>query len=792
MKKQFKICSILAIVIISMFTFAGAGIFLRPVNATYVEGLITKDTVWTLVDSPFVVSKDVTVAPAVTLTIEPGVIVKFGGNFSLFVAGRLQAVGTANQRITFTSDRNESSAGDWIKIEFTSATQSTLAYCVVEYAVSAVKMQNGNVQVKNSEIRFNEENGVSALNSTLLIEDSIIGDSGMSGIDLAGGNQATILNSTVKANRDGLMLSGAIAQTVNITQNKIQSNTYSGITLNLSDYSGVSILDNSVSANKNGFLVSSQAATQITNNSISFNEVGVLYSQGNHTARWNDLYENELAMDVVWGVSIYVNAEYNYWGHETGPFHLTLNPDGQGNPVGGDGKKIDFIFWLSAPVGELNQRPVARLLSDKIRIAPNQLVTFFGTTSSDDKRIDMFYFDFGDSTNSGWQTLSVFEHKYTLAGSYQASLRVKDDFDVNSNNVAAINITVQALTSLELTLTPESTETFSEGEVPIAIYVKTGATPVASADITVFAIVGGTFSPITGTTDASGHWSTTYTAPNVTQAGYIRIVARASKSGYADGANFAYVQVLPKLAVQVVMDADIIRSEDSVFAIVHVSCNGTPIGDVQVTVSATDGSFFEAEGLSDADGDIVFNFTAPKTFAQLNVTITATAAKEGYYQGQDDAVLTVNPRLLTVQVTSPAMLESKADSSITVLVTDNLIPVQSANVTITSDLGGVFSPNATVTDANGNCMFIFTAPELANENTVTVTVSVAKPGYDNVEKQAVIAVTPIAAPVEGIGGLPWLTIILILIPVIAVAVVAVLIKMKVINISRSDNEEGYA
>jgi hypothetical protein len=790
MKKQFKLCSILAMIIISMFTFAGAGIFFSPVNATYVEGLITKDTVWTLVDSPFVVSKDVTVAPAVTLTIEPGVTVKFGGNFSLFVAGSLQAVGTANQKITFTSNYNESSAGDWIKIEFTGATQSTLTYCVIEYAVNAVTMENSNVEVKNTEIRFCNENGVAAWNSTLRIQDSVISDSNMSGIYLADGNQATIVNSTIKANTDGLMLSGAVTQTINITENKVQSNTYSGITLNLTDYSGVSILNNSVSANKNGFIVSSQAPTQITNNSISYNDVGVLYSQGSsHTAHWNDLYENELAMDVTWGISVYVNAEYNYWGHETGPFHATLNPNGQGNPVGGDGKNLDFIFFLSAPVGQLNQRPVARLLSDKVRVVPNQKVTFFGTTSSDDKRLDMFFFDFGDSIDSSWQTLSVFQHKYSSVGSFQASLRVMDDYGVISNNVAAINVTVQALTSLELTLTLESTDTSSEGTVPITIYVKTGGTPVVSADITVFAIVGGAFSPITGTTDSSGYWSTTFTAPNVTQAGYIRIVARASKSGYADGADFTYLQVLPKLAVQVAMDADTVRSEDSVFALVHVSCNATPIGDVQVSVSATSGTFFEAVGFSDADGDVVFNFTAPKTFAQLNVNITATASKEGYYEGHDNTVLTVNPRLLTVQITSPAMLESEADSSITVLVTDNAIPVEGANVTIASDLGGAFSPNATVTDSSGNCMFIFTAPELANENTVTVIVSVAKPGYDNVEKQATIVVTPISAPVEGIGGLPWLTIILILIPVIAVAVVAVLIKMKIINISRGDTED---
>lgn len=436
---------------------------------------------------------------------------------------------------------------------------------------------------------------------------------------------------------------------------------------------------------------------------------------------------------------------------------------------------------------------MARLLSDKIKVAPNEKVTFFGTTSSDDKRVDMFYFDFGDSSNSGWQTLSIFEHKYSSTGTFSASVNVMDDYGVISSNTATINITVQALTSLELTVTPESTGTYSEGEMPITVNVKIGSVPVSSADVTLFAIVGGTFFPMSGVTDSSGHWSTTYTAPDVTQAGYVRIVARASKNGYADGANFTYVQVLPKLAVDVRMDADTVRSEDSIYTLVHVSCNATPIGDAQVSVSATNGTFAEATGFSDANGDVVFDFTAPKVFALLNVTISATAAKEGYFAGQNQTVLTVNPRLLTVQITSPSMLESKADSQITVVVTDNLIPVENASIIIASDLGGTFSNNNTgVTDSNGNCMFVFTAPELGSENTITVTVVASKAGYDNVQKQATMVVTPLAAPVEGIGGLPWLTIILILIPVIAVAVVAILIKMKVINISRSDSDdEGY-
>jgi nitrous oxidase accessory protein NosD len=789
MKKQLKLLSLMAIVLVSMFAFAGASIF-RPVNATYVEGIIESDTVWALIDSPFIVSKDVAVASTATLTIEPGVVVKFGGNFSIIVAGSLQAVGTENQKITFTSNNNESKAGDWLTISFTGAAHSTLTNCVLEYAMNGLNLENSDVEVKNSEIRFCYETGITLSNSIMLIQDSEIHNNYGSGIYLADGNQATIVNNTIKANEDGLLLSGTTTQTVNITQNNVQSNTMSGITLNLTDYSGVTIHTNTISANNNGFYVTSLASTRITNNSISYNRKGFFYEQGSHTAAWNDIYGNEIAMDLMYGPPIYVNAEYNYWGDATGPFHARLNPSGKGNPIGGNGENIDFIFFLSAPVSSINQRPTARLLSDKIRVAPSQKATFFGTTSSDDKRIDMFFFDFGDGTNSSWTTLSIFEHAYSATGSFQANLKVMDDYGVISNNTAALSITVQALTSLELSVTLERADTYSEGQISVTVTVKTGTTPVGSADITVFAIVGGSFSPSSGTTDSAGSWSTTFTAPNVTSSGYVRITARASKNGYTDGANFAYIQVLARLILEVTMDVDTVKSEGKASALAHVSCDSAPVSDAQVSIAATNGTFDQETGFSDINGDIVFNFTAPKTTAiQLNVTITATAVKTGYFEGQDQASLIVNPKLLTVQITSPAMMESKTDSQITVLVTDDATPVGGANVTITSDGGGTFLTNTGITDANGSSIFIFTAPETTADSAVTITALATKTGYDSVEKQATITVASVTAPVEGLGGLPWLTVILILIPIIAVAVIAILIKMKIIVISRANAED---
>ncbi|MDH5793886.1 MAG: hypothetical protein OEZ18_04925, partial [Candidatus Bathyarchaeota archaeon] len=111
MKKQLKMLFILLIMAFSIFNLANRTLF-TSVNATYVEGPITQDTIWTLVDSPFVVSKNVTVYSSATLTIEPGVEVRFGENFWLVVNGRVIANGVEDKLIRFTSNKLTPMKGD--------------------------------------------------------------------------------------------------------------------------------------------------------------------------------------------------------------------------------------------------------------------------------------------------------------------------------------------------------------------------------------------------------------------------------------------------------------------------------------------------------------------------------------------------------------------------------------------------------------------------------------------------------------------------------------------------------
>src|SRR5438105_14890689 len=81
---------------------------------TNVSGGIFSNTTWTLANSPYIVVDTVVVFPGVTLTIEPGVVVKFANNKRLEIRqATLVAIGTVTDSITFTSNSLTPNPGIW-------------------------------------------------------------------------------------------------------------------------------------------------------------------------------------------------------------------------------------------------------------------------------------------------------------------------------------------------------------------------------------------------------------------------------------------------------------------------------------------------------------------------------------------------------------------------------------------------------------------------------------------------------------------------------------------------------
>ena len=96
-----------------------AFVSLSPVSAgTSVSGTISFPETWTLANSPYTVTGNVVVSSGVTLTIDPGVTVKFDSGKVMEVEGTLVARGTSSEQITFTSSAITPAAGDWGYIKF--------------------------------------------------------------------------------------------------------------------------------------------------------------------------------------------------------------------------------------------------------------------------------------------------------------------------------------------------------------------------------------------------------------------------------------------------------------------------------------------------------------------------------------------------------------------------------------------------------------------------------------------------------------------------------------------------
>ena len=743
MNKQFRALIVLFVLFSSSFyVLLGTT---PPAKATYVKGTISQDTTWFLIESPFVLSGNVTVNPDVTLTIEPGVQARFGGSFSLNIDGRIVANGTNEKRILFTAN-DPSHDIIWQTIRVNGTQPSSFVNCEVEYGTDGITVDNGYVELRSSSVRFTSQNGLILNNGSILVEKSVFESNNAAGISIVNGSQATIANSIFESNADGIILDGYFTGDISITQNNIINNTNSGITLESDIASDTAIARNNVSANGHGFLVQTNTSTNIAHNYIYNNTVGILYQNGNnHQAHFNDLYNNTLGMETSSNVT--VDATYNYWGHNTGPFHASLNPDGKGNPVGGDGTDLDFLFFLSMPSDYSNMKPTANLWTDKAQVSPNQNVIFIGFNSQDEGRVDQYLFNFGDGTNTGWITLSLFNHSYSSPGSFTASLMVTDDFNTTSETLAVANITVQDnLTPLKTTVSLSSDTTVYNGTVPVTVTASNNnGTAVPDANVAFFSLNGGTFSPESGLTNSTGHFETTFTAPNVSELTNIMLFARASNSenGYADGSDFKYLTVLPPLNVQIVSEPAAINSEGNSTITAYVKdASGYPVPEADVSFFASNGTLSTTE-TTDMNGAATSVFTAPLTLEPVNVTLSATASKKDYANGTTQNTIAVYPKILALKLAAPPEpVFSEENMTITVQVTHDSEPIMNATVTTSSDIGGNFSAETATTDSTGTITFVFTAPQTTLPVNATLIVEASKSGYASNLLSIIVPVKP--------------------------------------------------
>jgi parallel beta-helix repeat protein len=198
----------------------------------------------------------VTVAAGATLTIEPGVLMKFAPNTGLIVNGNgdLVAVGTSGLPIVFTSLRDDSvggdlngdgaatspAGGDWrgIQVNFRSnpaTSQSVLEFVEIRYGGvnggAGLYMDSSNVQVGSTTVRNSAEYGVIVSRSRPALQNLEIYANRGNGISVFGSDAGpiSITGSRIYANGgDGLTVSNFL--TVTITGSELFGNVGNAIT----------------------------------------------------------------------------------------------------------------------------------------------------------------------------------------------------------------------------------------------------------------------------------------------------------------------------------------------------------------------------------------------------------------------------------------------------------------------------------------------------------------------------------------------------------------------------------
>jgi parallel beta-helix repeat protein len=78
-------------------------------------------------------------------------------------------------------------------------------------------------------------------------------------------------------------------------------------------------------------------------NNIANNKYGIYVYTGNPVITYNNIYNNT-GYGLYRATTSIMNAQDNWWGNATGPYHPTANPAGTGNAVS---NYVNFTPWLT-------------------------------------------------------------------------------------------------------------------------------------------------------------------------------------------------------------------------------------------------------------------------------------------------------------------------------------------------------------------------------------------------------------------------------------------------------------
>lgn len=329
-------------------------------SQTNIIGGVVEGT-WTKLNSPYIIQGAILVPDSKILIIEPGVKVEFQGSYKFSIQGQINAIGTVNDSITFTT--NNPSVG-WLGIRFentpTTNDTSNFSYCKFEHgrANSPSPLDSGGALFIDGYSKVNLSHS--------LIENCYAKLNG-GGIYCNNGSSPLIMNNTIRRNTSdnlgggiyaGDLCSPEIKNNI-IMSNIVKYNAGGGIYIYDNYGSASPIVDNNIisynvgeSAFGAGIRVYSNAAT-ITNNVITFNESNNDLGGGGLAIRSKDASSHNIVSYNVIANNKTLNDMEDFGGggirwFSTGPNDILSNNLIANNSTSKDGGGILIVY--SSPI----------------------------------------------------------------------------------------------------------------------------------------------------------------------------------------------------------------------------------------------------------------------------------------------------------------------------------------------------------------------------------------------------------------------------------------------------------
>jgi hypothetical protein len=206
---------------------------------TNVSGFINANTIWNIAGSPYIVVGSIIVNIGYTLTIDPGVVVKFDSAKALRIDGELIANGTAANRIIFTANQSTPVPGRWAGILFSDTSidaqyntngdyisGSIMRFCDVLYGggggLGIIHALESYPHVSNCTIGYSSSAGIYCENTLITADSCCVKNCTGIGVEVNNGLSRIcnwkMLRDTIEYNSGGgLIIWGASCQTTHFS-----------------------------------------------------------------------------------------------------------------------------------------------------------------------------------------------------------------------------------------------------------------------------------------------------------------------------------------------------------------------------------------------------------------------------------------------------------------------------------------------------------------------------------------------------------------------------------------------